>query len=102
MQSYLLSGMAAETLATGSLARRMATDSRRRDWRNGARGGFACLFVLVITEALAQDARTPRGDDQIYALMANDPFETHSFPFAYRFLVPTIVHVLPFSNELSF
>ena len=102
MQSYLLSGMAGETLATGSLARRMATDSRRRDWRDGALVGLAGLLVLLIADALVQDARTPRGDDQIYELMANDPFETHSFPFAYRFLVPTIVHVMPFSNELSF
>jgi hypothetical protein len=80
----------------------MATDSRRRDWRDGALVGLAGLLVLLIADALVQDARTPRGDDQIYELMANDPFETHSFPFAYRFLVPTIVHVMPFSNELSF
>ena len=71
----------------------MATDSRRLDWRDGALVGLAGLLVLLIADALVQDARTPRGDDQIYELMANDPFETHSFPFAYRFLVPTIVHV---------
>ena len=80
----------------------MATDSRTRDWRDGALVGLAALVVLLIADALVQDAVTPRGDDQIYELMADSPFETHSFPFAYRFLVPTIVHVLPFSNELSF
>jgi hypothetical protein len=80
----------------------MATDSRRRDWRDGALVGLAGLFVLLIADALVQDSVTPRGDDQIYELMADAPFETHSFPFAYRFLVPTLVHVLPFSNELSF
>jgi hypothetical protein len=80
----------------------MATDSRRLDWRNGALVGLAGLLVLLIADALVKDAPTPRGDDQIYELMADKPFETHSFPFAYRFLVPTIVHVLPFSNELSF
>ena len=80
----------------------MATDSRTRDWRDGALVGLAGLLVLLIADALVQDAVAPRGDDQIYELMADSPFETHSFPFAYRFLVPTVVHVLPFSNELSF
>jgi hypothetical protein len=80
----------------------MAPDSRRLDWRDGALVGLAGLLVLLIADALVTDATTPRGDDQIYELMADKPFETHSFPFAYRFLVPTIVHVMPFSNELSF
>jgi hypothetical protein len=80
----------------------MGTDSRRRDWRDGALVGLAGLVLLLIADALVRDAGDPRGDDLIYELMAQEPFETHSFPFAYRFLVPTIVHVLPFSNELSF
>jgi hypothetical protein len=80
----------------------MATDSRRRDWRDGALVGLAGLVLLLIADALVRDARAPKGDDLIYELMAQAPFETHSFPFAYRFLAPTIVHVLPFSNELSF
>jgi hypothetical protein len=80
----------------------MATDSRRRDWRDGALVGLAGLLLLLIADAFVRDAGVPRGDDLIYELMAIYPFETHSFPFAYRFLVPTIVHVLPFSNMFSF
>ena len=80
----------------------MATDSRRRDWRDGALVGLAGLVLLLIADGLVKDAGVPRGDDQIYELMADKPFETHSFPFAYRFLVPTIVHVLPFSHTFSF
>jgi hypothetical protein len=80
----------------------MARDSRRLDWRDGALVGLAGLVVLLVADALVRDATTPRGDDQIYELMADKPFETHSFPFGYRFLVPTIVHVMPFSNELNF
>jgi hypothetical protein len=80
----------------------MATDSRSRDWRDGALVGLAGLVLLLIADALVKDAGAPKGDDLIYELMAQEPFETHSFPFAYRFLVPTIVHLLPFSNELSF
>jgi hypothetical protein len=80
----------------------MGPDSRRRDWRDGALVGVAGLAILLVADALVKDATVPRGDDQIYELMADKPFETHSFPFAYRFLVPTLVHVMPFSNELSF
>jgi hypothetical protein len=80
----------------------MATDSRRRDWRDGALVGLAGLVLLLIADALVKDAGAPRGDDLIYELMADRPFETHSFPFAYRFLVPTIVHVLPFGHTFSF
>jgi hypothetical protein len=80
----------------------MATDSRRRDWRDGALVGLAGLLILLLADALVQDATAPKGDDQIYELMADKPFETHSFPFAYRFLVPTVVHVLPFGHTFSF
>jgi hypothetical protein len=80
----------------------MATDSRRRDWRDGALVGLAGLVLLLIADALVKDAGVPRGDDLIYELMADKPFETHSFPFAYRFLVPTVVHVLPFGHTFSF
>jgi hypothetical protein len=80
----------------------MPTDSRRRDWRDGALVGLAGLVLLLIADALVKDAGAPRGDDQIYELMAAEPFETHSFPFAYRFLVPTVVHVLPFGHTFSF
>ena len=80
----------------------MGADSRRRDWRDGALVGLAGLVLLLILDALVKDAGAPKGDDLIYELMARHPFETHSFPFAYRFLVPTVVHVLPFSNTFSF
>jgi hypothetical protein len=34
--------------------------------------------------------------------MAREPFDPHTFPFAYRVAVPTLVHVLPFGHETSF
>jgi hypothetical protein len=80
----------------------MGADSRRRDWRDGALVGLAGLLLLLIADAFVKDVATPKGDDLIYELMARQPFDTHSFPFAYRFLVPTVVHVLPFSNTFSF
>ena len=76
--------------------------ARRRDWRDGLLVGGAGLVLLLIADALVRDAGPPRGDDQIYELMAEQPFETHTFPFAYRILVPTLVHVSPLGNTLSF
>ena len=75
---------------------------RRRDWYHGLLAGLAGLGLLLVMDWLVRDAGEPRGDDLIYELMAEEPFATHSFPFAYRFLVPTVVHVLPFEHTLSF
>ena len=60
------------------------------------------VAAIVVLDALVRDEPTPRGDDLIYERMAQDPFATHTFPFAYRVLVPTIVHVLPFGHTFSF
>jgi hypothetical protein len=63
----------------------------------------AAAFVAIIAlDALVRDEPTPRGDDLIYEKMADHPFATHTFPFAYRVLVPTAVHVLPFGHTFSF
>ncbi|WP_354702086.1 hypothetical protein DSM112329_02439 [Paraconexibacter sp. AEG42_29] len=61
-----------------------------------------CSFAIWLLDACVRDEATSRGDDQIYELMAQDPATTHTFPFAYRVLVPTIVHVLPFGHTFSF
>ena len=34
--------------------------------------------------------------------MADDPFAPHTYVFAFRVAVPWLVHVLPFSNDVSF
>jgi hypothetical protein len=60
------------------------------------------MLLLLVADALVRDEPKPRGDDQIYELMARHPFATHTFPFAYRVAIPTIVHVLPFSDAFSF
>ena len=64
--------------------------------------GALAFVAIVILDVLVRDEPTPRGDDLIYERMAQDPFATHTFPFAYRVLVPTIVHVLPFGHTFSF
>jgi len=58
--------------------------------------------VLLLMDAYVRDSPAPQGDELIYDLMARDPFDPHTFPFAFRVAVPTLVHVLPFGHELSF
>jgi hypothetical protein len=76
--------------------------TRRSHWRNGLFVGLAGLVLLLIVDALVRDATTPRGDDRIYELMAQEPFDTHSFPFAFRLLVPTLVYLSPAGNGFDF
>lgn len=42
------------------------------------------------------------GDEPFYIRMATHPGGPHSFPYAYRVAVPWLVHVLPFSEVVSF
>lgn len=78
------------------------------DWRarsttyNAGRVALASIVLLAVLDALVRDEPTPRGDDLIYERMADAPFGAHTFPFAFRVLVPTIVHVLPFDHTFSF
>jgi hypothetical protein len=58
--------------------------------------------LLAVVQAPLHHEAVPRGDDLIYERMAQHPFATHTFPFAYRVAVPTVVHVLPFSHTTSF
>jgi len=64
--------------------------------------GLAALFALLLMDAYVRDSPAPRGDEQIYALMADDPFAAHTFPFAFRVGVPTLVNILPLGHELAF
>lgn len=64
--------------------------------------GAAGALALAILSLLSRREPTPRGDDLIYERMAQHPFGTHTFPFAYRIGLPWLVHVLPFSHTTSF
>ncbi|MEN3283235.1 MAG: hypothetical protein V7607_4375 [Solirubrobacteraceae bacterium] len=75
---------------------------RTSGWRAAVAVAAVAFVAIVVLDALVRDEPTPRGDDRIYEKMADDPFSTHTFPFAYRVLVPTLVHVLPFGHTFSF
>jgi hypothetical protein len=64
--------------------------------------GLAGGLALAILSLLSRREPTPRGDDLIYEHMAQHPFATHTFPFAYRVGLPWLVHVLPFSHTSTF
>ena len=48
------------------------------------------LVALVVMDAYVRDSPTPQNDELIYHRMASEPFETHTFVFAYRVAVPTL------------
>jgi hypothetical protein len=64
--------------------------------------GAAGAAALALLALLSRREPAPRGDDLIYERMAQHPFATHTFPFAYRIGLPWLVHVLPFSHTTSF
>jgi hypothetical protein len=70
--------------------------------RQGIVVGTVATVLLIAFDVLVRDERTPIGDDRIYELMAQHPGQAHTFPFAFRILVPDLVHVLPFSHTVSF
>jgi hypothetical protein len=90
-------------LRQGSLARvRPALLALRGDARTAAAVGAAATVLLALFYAVLPHESVPHGDESIYERMAQHPFDTHTFPFAYRIAVPTLAHVLPFSHTFSF
>jgi len=63
--------------------------------------GVLCFaLAAVLTVVLTRQAGLS-GDEPYYARMADHPPGPHNFPYAYRVLVPYLVHVLPFSHAFS-
>jgi hypothetical protein len=71
-------------------------------WRSALCVGLLGTFALGVLTELSRRETAPRGDDLIYERMAQHPFGTHTFPFAYRIGLPWLVHVLPFGHASSF
>jgi hypothetical protein len=63
---------------------------------------LAALPLLLLMDAYVRDSPAPRNDELVYELMAREPFDPHTFPFAHRIAVPTLVHLMPFGHTLSF
>lgn len=81
---------------------RSRADGRGTDVRGAAAVFVLGTLLLMLVDAFVRDEPRPRGDEQIYELMARHPFGPHTFPFAYRVAVPLVVHVSPLSHTASF
>jgi hypothetical protein len=77
-------------------------DAPRSVWLEAGGLMAVALPLLLLMDAYVRDSPTPRNDELIYELMAQAPFEGHTFPFAHRVAVPTLVHLLPFGHGFSF
>ena len=64
--------------------------------------GLLCLAVAGLVDALIRHEAGATGDEPFYIRMATHPGGPHSFPYAYRVAVPWLIHVLPFSEIVSF
>jgi hypothetical protein len=64
--------------------------------------GILCLAVLGVADAILRHERGISGDEPYYARMATHPGAAHSFPYAYRIVVPWVVHALPFAQGTGF
>jgi len=74
----------------------------RTAWAEGCLVAAVSLPLLLLMDAYVRDSPTPKNDELIYERMARAPFEAHTFPFAHRVGVPTLVHILPFDHTFSF
>jgi hypothetical protein len=64
--------------------------------------GVCGAAALALLSEIVRREPTPRGDDQIYERIAQQPFGVHTFPFGFRIGLPLLVHVLPFEHTSSF
>lgn len=61
-----------------------------------------CLGLVALVDALIRHQSHLTGDEPFYQRMAVHPGGPHTFPYAYRIVVPWLVHLLPFSTATSF
>jgi hypothetical protein len=74
----------------------------RSVWAEAGAVMAVALPLLLLMDAYVRDSPEPRNDELIYERMAEQPFDPHTFPFAHRVAVPTLVHLLPFDHDFSF
>lgn len=77
--------------------------ARRATWsRYSVAVGVLCLSLSGLVDLVIRHERGITGDEPFYIAMANHPGGPHNFPYAYRVVVPWLVHVLPFAHVTSF
>lgn len=61
-----------------------------------------CLALVGLADAVIRHESHLTGDEPFYERMATHPGGPHTFPYAFRIVVPWLVHALPFSHVASF
>ncbi|MHB8659694.1 MAG: hypothetical protein ACYC91_17450 [Solirubrobacteraceae bacterium] len=64
--------------------------------------GAITLLLVLLADAMLRHESGLSGDEPFYDRMAAHPSGPHNFPYAYRIVVPWMVHALPFSHDVSF
>lgn len=94
-------------MTTGTARPAVRHEAHRRrpglpSWWDAVPVGLLCLAVAGLADAVMRHETGATGDEPFYIRMATHPGGPHSFPYAYRVAVPWLVHVLPFSEPVSF
>ena len=64
--------------------------------------GALCLLIVAVVDLALAHEHGLSGDEPFYARMATHPGGAHTFPYAYRVVLPWLVHVLPVSQTTAF
>jgi hypothetical protein len=63
--------------------------------------GCMCVVLAALVDLGIAHERGMTGDEAFYEKMAAHPARPHSFPYAYRVVIPWMVHVSPFAHVVS-
>ncbi|HSO99455.1 MAG TPA: hypothetical protein VLP43_10925, partial [Solirubrobacteraceae bacterium] len=63
--------------------------------------GALCLLIVAVVDLALAHEHGLSGDEPFYARMATHPGGAHTFPYAYRVVLPWLVHVLPVSQTTA-
>jgi hypothetical protein len=76
---------------------------RFRFVRSPAAGvGLLCLLIVAVVDLALAHEHGMSGDEPFYVRMATHPGGPHTFPYAYRVVLPWLVHILPVSQTTAF
>ena len=64
--------------------------------------GLLCLLIVAVVDLALAHEHGLSGDEPFYVRMAVHPGGPHTFPYAYRVVLPWLVHALPMSQAVAF
>jgi hypothetical protein len=67
-----------------------------------AGAGLLCLLIVSLVDLGLTHEHGLSGDEPFYVRMATHPGGPHTFPYAYRVVLPWLVHVVPVGQATAF